>query len=150
MAGVTSDAHLYEDRFQITAYDQSKYDRVARLSCTSLGGQTTMELDINIELFPCAVGEELYIVLATSLSPDGSKDEGVGWREQARTGPPEPSLADNFDYVCRGKIYKFVEGEDQSSIAAYLSFGGLLMCLEGPYKKLTSLRVEYTYLLIRK
>lgn len=33
---------------------------------------------------------------------------------------------------------------------AYVSFGGLLMCLEGPYKKLTPLRVDYTYLLVKK
>ena len=33
---------------------------------------------------------------------------------------------------------------------AYISFGGLLMSLEGPYKKLTPLRVDYVYLLARK
>ena len=33
---------------------------------------------------------------------------------------------------------------------AYISFGGLLMSLVGPYKKLTPLRVDYTYLLVKK
>lgn len=33
---------------------------------------------------------------------------------------------------------------------AYISFGGLLCALEGPYKKLTPLRVDYVYLLIKK
>lgn len=33
---------------------------------------------------------------------------------------------------------------------AYTSFGGLLMSLEGPYKKLTPLRVDYVYLLVKK
>ncbi len=33
---------------------------------------------------------------------------------------------------------------------AYISFGGLLMAVEGPYKKLTALRVDYVYLLIKK
>jgi hypothetical protein len=33
---------------------------------------------------------------------------------------------------------------------AYVSFGGLLLALEGPYKKLTPLRVDYVYLLIKK
>jgi len=32
----------------------------------------------------------------------------------------------------------------------YTSFGGLLMSLSGPYKRLTPLRVEYIYLLARK
>lgn len=33
---------------------------------------------------------------------------------------------------------------------AYISFGGLLMSLEGPVKKLTPLRVDNVYLLIKK
>ena len=33
---------------------------------------------------------------------------------------------------------------------AYISFGGLLMSLDGPYKKLTPLRVDYVYLLVKK
>jgi DNA-directed RNA polymerase I, II, and III subunit RPABC3 len=33
---------------------------------------------------------------------------------------------------------------------AFVSFGGMLMSLEGPYKKLTPLRVDYTYLLVKK
>lgn len=33
---------------------------------------------------------------------------------------------------------------------AYVSFGGLLMQLEGPYKKITPLRVDYVYLLMKK
>lgn len=33
---------------------------------------------------------------------------------------------------------------------AYVSFGGLLMALEGPDSKLTPLRVDNVYLLIRK
>ena len=32
----------------------------------------------------------------------------------------------------------------------YISFGGLLMSLQGPYKKLTPLRIDYVYLLMKK
>jgi len=32
----------------------------------------------------------------------------------------------------------------------YTSFGGLLLQLEGPFKRLTTLRVDYVYLLMRK
>ena len=44
------------------------------------------------------------MVLASTLSLDGSKDSGKGW---LNVGKEEPSLADPFDYVCHGKIYKF-------------------------------------------
>ena len=32
----------------------------------------------------------------------------------------------------------------------YASFGGLLLYIEGPYKKLTSLKIEHVYLLLKK
>lgn len=32
----------------------------------------------------------------------------------------------------------------------YVSFGGLLMCLDGPHKKLSPLRIDNIYLLLKK
>lgn len=32
----------------------------------------------------------------------------------------------------------------------FISFGGMLLYIEGPYKKLTPLRIDYVYLLIKK
>ncbi|KAG4437532.1 hypothetical protein IFR05_006966 [Cadophora sp. M221] len=145
------DSQLFDEHFTVTSFDQSKYDRVARIGGTSGDSQTVMTLDINTELYPCAVGDNLHVVLANSLSLDGSKDDGKGWRDVSRNGPGgETTLADMFDYVCHGKIYKFEDGVDGNSIKAYVSFGGLLMALEGPYKKLTPLRVDYVYLLVKK
>ncbi|KAF9869216.1 RNA polymerase Rpb8 [Colletotrichum karsti] len=145
------DVTLFEESFTVTTYDQSKYDRVARISATSTDNQTIMSLDINIELFPASVSDSLHVVLATSLAHDGSKDDEKGWRDVAKGGQDrEATLADMFDYVCYGKIYKFEDADDGQTIKAYVSFGGLLMSLEGPYKKLTPLRVDYVYLLIKK
>lgn len=113
MAGIAGDSQLFDEHFTITSFDKSKYDRVARIGGTSLDSQTVMTLDINIELFPSAVGDPLHMVLATSLALDGSKDDGRGWRDVARSGQGgETTLADMFDYVCHGKIYKFEDGED--------------------------------------
>ena len=36
------------------------------------------------------------------------------------------------------------------SRAVFISFGGLLLYLEGPYKKLAPLRIDYVYLLLKK
>ncbi|OLN97550.1 DNA-directed RNA polymerases I, II, and III subunit RPABC3 [Colletotrichum chlorophyti] len=147
----SGDVTLFEESFSITNYDQSKYDRVARISATSTDNQTLMTLDINIELFPASVSDSLHVVLATSLAHDGSKDDEKGWRDVTKGGADrEPTMADMFDYVCYGKIYKFEDADDGQTIKAYVSFGGLLMSLEGPYKKLTPLRVDYVYLLIKK
>ncbi|KAI1113377.1 DNA-directed RNA polymerases and 3 polypeptide [Nemania sp. NC0429] len=143
----TGDAQLFEDAFTITDYDQSKYDRVARITANSTDNQTQMTLDINIELFPCLVGENLQVVLATTLALDGNRDgEERGWRDVRG----ESTLADMYDYVCYGKIYRFEDGVEGQTLRAYVSFGGLLMMLEGPYAKLTPLRVDNTYLLVKK
>ncbi|KAI0482139.1 DNA-directed RNA polymerases and 3 polypeptide [Xylariaceae sp. FL0804] len=152
---MSGDAQLFEDTFTVTEHDQSKYDRVARLTATSTDNATQMRLDVNTELFPCHVGETLGVVLATSLALDGSgaRDEhndGGGDERGWRDVRGENTLADMYDYVCHGKIYKFEDGVDGQTIRAYISFGGLLMMLEGPYKKLTPLRVDNTYLLVKK
>jgi DNA-directed RNA polymerase I, II, and III subunit RPABC3 len=171
----SGDATLFEESFTVMEYDQSKYDRVARISCTSADSQTIMSLDINIELFPCARGDSLHVVLTTTLALDGSKEEEKGWRDVGKGGDAPATIADLYDYVCHGKIYKFEETFDGNTMYvcdpkteipilcyrlnlltgltysnAYVSFGGLLMSLQGPVKKLTPLRVDDVYLLVKK
>lgn len=105
----SGDSTLFEESFTITEYDQSKYDRVARISAISLDSQTALTLDINIELYPMQKGESFTMLLASTLSLDGNKeDESKGWRDVGN----ESTLADMFDYVCHGKIYKFEDVED--------------------------------------
>ncbi|KAI0429584.1 DNA-directed RNA polymerases and 3 polypeptide [Xylaria sp. FL1042] len=143
----SGDAQLFEDTFTVTDFDQSKYDRVGRLTANSTDNQTQMTLDVNVELFPVLIGENLQVVLATTLALDGNRDnEERGWRDVRG----ESSLADMYDYVCHGKIYRFEDGVEGQTLRAYISFGGLLLMLEGPYAKLTPLRVDNTYLLVKK
>lgn len=110
------DATLFEETFTVTEYDQSKYDRVARISCTSSDSQTIMVLDINIELFPCFTSDTLHVMLSTTLSPDGTKEEDKGWRDVGKAGDAPATLADLYDYVCYGKIYKFEETFDGTTM----------------------------------
>ncbi|KZF23145.1 DNA-directed RNA polymerases i, ii, and iii 145 kDa polypeptide [Xylona heveae TC161] len=141
-----ADAQLYDDTFTITSINAQKYDRVSRISGTSTSGDTLFTLDVNTEIYPCSVGDQMQMVLASTLSLDGTEDDAKGWREAARG---EASLADMFDYVCHGKIYRFEEAEGEN-IKVFVSFGGLLLYMEGPYKKLTPLRIDYIYLLLKK
>ncbi|PYH42826.1 DNA-directed RNA polymerase core subunit RPB8 [Aspergillus saccharolyticus JOP 1030-1] len=143
-----SDPLLFEDTFTITAINQQKYDRVSRLTCTSSDNLTTFTLDVNTELYPCVVGESLNMALASTLSLDGKDDSGkAGWKE---VGMGEQTLANDYDYVCHGKVYRFEEGSTSGNMAVFTSFGGLLLYLEGPYKKLAPLRIDYVYLLLKK
>jgi len=73
-----------------------------------------MHVDINTELYPCAVGDRVHMVLASTLALDGSKEEGGnakgGWRD---VGRGVGSLADMYEYVAYGKVYRFEEGEGE-------------------------------------
>ncbi|KAL8741390.1 MAG: hypothetical protein Q9190_006002 [Brigantiaea leucoxantha] len=140
------DATLYNDSFTITDINSEKYDRVSRLKGNTDNGDTEFTLDINTDLYTCLVGDHVQLLIASTLSLDGSKDDSKGWRG---VGKGEQTLADDWDYVCHGKIYRFEEGDDET-IKVFVSFGGLLLYLQGPYRKLTPLRIDYIYLLIRK
>ncbi|KAJ5587250.1 uncharacterized protein N7459_003015 [Penicillium hispanicum] len=142
-----SDPLLFEDTFTITAVNAQKYDRVSRLTCTSSDASTTFTLDVNSELYPCAVGESLSLALASTLSLDGKEDTRNSWREVSNG---EQTLANDYDYVCHGKVYRFEEGASKDTMAVFVSFGGLLLYLEGPYKKTAPLRIDHVYLLLKK
>lgn len=148
-----SDSQLYEDTFQITSVNHQKYDRVARIAGTSSDSSTTLTLDINTELYPLQTGETISLVLASTLSLTGAGDaegggDARGWRELSRSG--EATLADAYDYVMRGKVYRFEEGGENEVVKVFVSFGGLLMLLEGPWKRLAGVRMEYVFLCVKK
>jgi DNA-directed RNA polymerase I, II, and III subunit RPABC3 len=107
-----ADATLFDDTFTLTSLNNQKYDRVSRVTGTSTDSSTILSLDINHEIYPVAVGETLQVVLASTLNLDGTKEDvSKGWREK---GSDENSLADMFDYVCWGKVYRFEEGEGEN------------------------------------
>ncbi len=110
-AGSSGEPQLFEDNFTITLINSAKYDRVSRISGHNLDQDIEFTLDVNTELYPCAVNDTINLVLASTLNLDGSKDDGKGWRETQRG---EATLADLFDYVCHGKVYRFEEGDGES------------------------------------
>lgn len=105
-----ADAQLFEDTITITGINDNKYDRVSRITANTESGDVFLTLDINTELFPVMKEERLHMILASTLNMDGSKEDEKGWRE---VSAGESSLADYYDYVCHGKIYRFEEGEGE-------------------------------------
>ena len=65
------------------------------------------------------------------------------------------SRADSFEYVMHGKIYR-IEGDDYNAettgrLAAYVSYGGLLMRLQGDANNLHGFEMDHqVYLLMKK
>ncbi|RMZ72551.1 hypothetical protein GMOD_00007550 [Pyrenophora seminiperda CCB06] len=143
-----ADAQVFEETFNIRAINNKKYDRVSRILGTSTDSQIKMTLDINHELFPVTKGASINLVLATTLALDGSAkgENDTMWRNVGRQGVT--TLADMYDYVCYGKNYR-MEGGDGEIIKYYASFGGLLLYMEGPHRKLSGLKIDDIYMLIK-
>uniref|UniRef100_UPI00358E4736 DNA-directed RNA polymerases I, II, and III subunit RPABC3 isoform X4 n=1 Tax=Myxine glutinosa TaxID=7769 RepID=UPI00358E4736 len=83
-------------------------------------------------------GDKFRLVIASSLYEDGTPDDGEYCPADDR-----PSRADQFEYVMYGKVYR-IEGDETSTdaatrLAAYVSFGGLLMRLQGDANNLHGL-----------
>ena len=114
---MASEITLLDEMFKIDEVDSSRYDRgtfiyicmklmsVARIKATSLSSDLSLILDINSELYPLQKEEMISLNLSSSLRLDGKEDKG--WRT---IGKGERTLADDYDYVCYGKIYRFDEG----------------------------------------
>jgi DNA-directed RNA polymerases I, II, and III subunit RPABC3 len=106
---MSADNELLTTRVTVDSLNNAKYDRVSRIAGKEVGGgQIGYQLDINTDIWPVGEGDSLAMCLASSLNIDGSKDDGKGWRD-ANKG--EATLADDYDYVCHGKIYRFEEGK---------------------------------------
>ncbi|KAF0894557.1 hypothetical protein E2562_001859 [Oryza meyeriana var. granulata] len=142
--------HLFEDIFTVTRLDPDgkKFDRVSRIEARSEQFDMYMQLDVATEVYPMRPGDKFTMVLAPTLNLDGTPDTGFYTQAGRKT------LADKFDYVMHGKLYKI--SEDSSSgqatkVEIYASFGGLLMMLKGDPSSAASFELDQRlFLLIRK
>ncbi|KAL0362120.1 UNVERIFIED_CONTAM: DNA-directed RNA polymerases II and V subunitA [Sesamum calycinum] len=132
---------LFEDIFRVDAVDPDgkssielftfkhsfMVSSVSRIAARSEQFDMLLHLDVNIEIYPMRVGEKFMMVLAPTLNLDGTPDTGY------YTPGNRKSLADKFDYVMQGKLYKISEETREKQVKAdiYVSFGGLLMMLKG-------------------
>lgn len=171
MAGV-----LFEDIFNIKDMDPEgkKFDRVSRLHCESESFKMDLILDINSWLYPMELGDKFRLVLATTLHEDGKlckclclshSDEISCWfllllllilaGGEFNQAELDGSRAESFEYVMFGKIYRIegdeAQNESSSRLSAYVSYGGLLMRLQGDANNLHGFEVDrHIYLLMKK
>nr|DAD25292.1 TPA_asm: hypothetical protein HUJ06_026756 [Nelumbo nucifera] len=96
---------LFEDIFTVKQIDPDgkKFDKVSRIVATSEQFDMYMQLDVNTEIYPLRVDDKFTMVLAPTLSLDGTPDSGY------YTQVGRKSLADKFEYVMHGKLYKISE-----------------------------------------
>ncbi|EFA75427.1 RNA polymerase II core subunit [Heterostelium album PN500] len=137
-------AILFEDTFEVKEIDPDgkKFDRVSRFICYGESYEMDLHIDIATHIYPME-HEKFKLVLASSLSLDGTMDISFDSNK--------PSLADKFDYVMFGKIFKYQKDNSSSKVSIFASFGGLLMLLQGDPRYLPGLELDARiYLLIKK
>uniref|UniRef100_A0A2N9EUR2 18S rRNA aminocarboxypropyltransferase n=1 Tax=Fagus sylvatica TaxID=28930 RepID=A0A2N9EUR2_FAGSY len=98
---------------------------VTRIEAQSEKCDMFMQLDVNTEIYPINKEERFLVALTTSLGLEGG----------------QKSLADKFEYVMHGRLYKIsdepqAKTSDGSSgpavkVEIYVSFGGLQLILKG-------------------
>ncbi|KAF6145216.1 hypothetical protein GIB67_041411 [Kingdonia uniflora] len=142
-------ATLFEDIFTLKRMDPDgkKFDKVSRIEAQSEQFDMFMQLDVNTEIYPLSVGEKFTMMLAPTLSLDGTPDTGF-YAPGARK-----SLADKFEYVMHGKLYKISEEGSGINVKVeiYASFGGLLMLLKGDPSNAANFELDQRlFLLMRK
>ncbi|KAK5583147.1 hypothetical protein RB653_004737 [Dictyostelium firmibasis] len=137
---------LFEDTFEVKEIDPDgkKFDRVSRFVCYSENYEMDLQIDIATHIYP--LGHERFkMVLASSLNLDGSSDNS-GLHDTNK-----PSLADKYDYVMYGKIFKYQKENSSSKVSVFASFGGLLVLLQGDPRYLPGIELDARiYLLIKK
>ncbi|XP_052258787.1 DNA-directed RNA polymerases I, II, and III subunit RPABC3-like isoform X2 [Dreissena polymorpha] len=128
---------------------RSKHNKVSRLFCESESFKMDLILDVNTQIYPMDLADKFRMVIATTLNEDGTPADNE--YNPVETGP---SRADSFEYVMYGKVYRLDGDEtssDSSRLAAYVSYGGLLMRLQGDANNLHGFEVDsFVYLLMKK
>ncbi|CAB3403496.1 unnamed protein product [Caenorhabditis bovis] len=121
---------IFDDMFSVKSVDPDgkKFDRVSRYFCDSESFRMELIIDINSQIYPLKANDKFRLVLATTLRDDGLADEG---EYQPKAEYPRIK---QYEYVMYGKVYRLEDddnGADGGKLAAYASFGGLLMRLKG-------------------
>lgn len=121
-----------------------KYDKVSRVDARDENGDIYLQLDVHSEIYPMRAREKYRMLLSETLSLDGSASYPQG---------KQKSLADKFEYVMHGLLYKMSEEKSKAGVKVivYISFGGLQLMLKGPISKMLRFKVDQRlFLLLRK
>ncbi|KAJ9463745.1 DNA-directed RNA polymerases II and V subunit 8A [Diplonema papillatum] len=145
---MSSNPILAEDQFEIKRVDhEAHFDRVSRMEAVSRTLGLKAIIDINTDIYPVEVSDQLTIALAKTLELDGTLSSD----SYDATVLTRPTLAERYDYVCHGTVYKVQASDKGDSVSYYISFGGLLMKLIGQIQKVGGIELnQKVYLLIRR
>merc|ERR1719223_620005 len=96
---------IFQAFYEITDLDPhgKKFERVSRIVAVSENVVSELVLDINTEIYPLEMGDKFNFLLVNSL--EGKTVDTL--KKASWKGTTEKSLADEYDYVMYGKVYKY-------------------------------------------
>ncbi|CAN6711452.1 unnamed protein product [Malus baccata var. baccata] len=145
---------LFDDIFSIEKVDLDgkKFDKVSRIVAQSEKHGVLLLLDVNTEIYPMHAKDKFLMVLSPTLEWSGAI--ATGKRGQVE----QKSLADKFEYIMHGLLYKMSIACSESSkgkpkasdeglktdvkVEVYASFGGLQMMLKGDPSSCTKFTID--------
>jgi len=138
---------IFDDTFEVLGVDNEKFDNVARIKAKAQTFLADIEVDINTDIYPIQVKDTLRIALASTGS-----SQMDSWDD---TGASIGSLADEYEYLMYGKVYKKGPSKKTSGsgsdVVLYASFGGLLLSLEAEKADLEGAQMDdRIYLLVKR
>ena len=124
---------VFNDTFKVTAVDPDgkKFDRGSRLVCTGNTYGMKLTIDVHSEFFRCKTDDQIVMSLNTTIKPNG--EASADYYEP----PKGPTLLDDYEYAMHGQVFHF-EDKEENNVAVYVSYGGLLMRLEGNRRDINS------------
>ena len=141
---------LLEDLFRITAVDAGgkMFEKVSRVEARGQAHALSLVVDLNTDLYPVRQGESYTIALARTVEYDSTEPSGR-WDP---TVYHRPTLMDHYDYVMFGRVYGCSTEETTAADATvYVSYGGLLMKLQGTARDLREIKYnQQLYFLMKR
>ncbi|CAH9136595.1 unnamed protein product [Cuscuta epithymum] len=140
-------ATLFEDIFTVTEINPEGkiFNNVDRIVAKGNQFEKTMVLDVNSQIYHIDVKDKLKIVLVSTINLDGTPDSGYYLQGNRK------SLADDYEYVMQGKLYRIPEGNSRDELRLIVSFGGLLMELSADSSIAAKFELDQRlFILIRK
>eukprot|EP00826_Nyctotherus_ovalis_P057869 TRINITY_DN7926_c0_g3_i2.p1 TRINITY_DN7926_c0_g3~~TRINITY_DN7926_c0_g3_i2.p1 ORF type:complete len:112 (-),score=38.95 TRINITY_DN7926_c0_g3_i2:249-584(-) len=96
-------AILLDDTIEVTALNREGkfFQSVTRVDALSKMYDIKLQVDINTDIYPVEQDSHYSFCIAKTLSLDGTEDKGFYTPDMT-----EGSLADKYDYVMHGKIFR--------------------------------------------
>ncbi|KAL2514091.1 DNA-directed RNA polymerase II [Forsythia ovata] len=142
----------FDEIIKVIDIDNKRYDKVSRIEAQTEDNDMYLELDVHTELYRMLHGEKYRMVVSHTLNLDGSAV--TGYIPEGK----QKSLADKFEYVMHGLLYKMAEDKEKKhdgsstvKVVVYISFGGLQLMLKGSPLKMHKFKTDQRlFLLLRK